>query len=118
MIEVEFMNDVPLERIDIFKDHFLRCGVTNKDVVAVLAETQSRRELVNTVEQAIEKIGSKSTTTVLPTPLNYGPVPIRSTGASLAIGGNRSVVAELAATTFVVDCTVEGCCTLRSEIKS
>ena len=108
MIEVEFMNDVPLERIDIFKDHFLRCGVTNKDVVAVLAETQSRRELVNTVEQAIEKIGSKSTTTVLPTPLNYGPVPIRSTGASLAIGGNRSVVAELAATTFVVDCTVEG----------
>ena len=45
---------------------------------------------------------------MLPTPLNYGPVPIRSTGASLAIGGNRSVVAELAATTFVVDCTVEG----------
>ncbi len=55
MIEVEFMNGLPLERIDIFKDHFLRCGVTNKDVVAVLAETQSRKELVNTVEQAIKK---------------------------------------------------------------
>ena len=53
MIEVEFMNGLPLERIDIFKDHFLRCGVTNKDVVAVLAETHSRIELVYTVEKAI-----------------------------------------------------------------
>tara|TARA_Y100000590_G_scaffold135989_1_gene155601 strand:+ start:5357 stop:6415 length:1059 start_codon:yes stop_codon:yes gene_type:complete len=108
MIEVKFMNDVSLERVGIFKDHFLRCGVNNEDRVMVLAETQSRRELVKTVEQAIEKIGSKLSTTTVSTPLNYGPVPIRSTGASLAIDGNEALIADLASTTFVVDCTVEG----------
>ena len=36
------------------------------------------------------------------------PVPVRSTGASAAIGGLSAVVAALGQAGFVVDCTVEG----------
>jgi len=37
-----------------------------------------------------------------------GPVPVRSTGASEAIGGLQPVVSALAQAGFVVDCTLEG----------
>ena len=36
------------------------------------------------------------------------PVPIRSTGTSLAVGGLEPVIAALAGSGMVVDCTVEG----------
>ena len=44
----------------------------------------------------------------MPTPRNRHPVPVRSTGASAAIGGLPAVVAALGQAGFVVDCTVEG----------
>ena len=44
----------------------------------------------------------------VPTPPQRAPVPVRSTGASDAIGGLKPVVSALAAADFVADCTVEG----------
>jgi 2,5-dihydroxypyridine 5,6-dioxygenase len=37
-----------------------------------------------------------------------GPLPIRSTGASVAIAGHGPTIAALQAADFVLDCTVEG----------
>ena len=45
---------------------------------------------------------------VVPTPRNRHPVPVRSTGASEAIGKLAPVVAHWAQAGFVVDCTIEG----------
>jgi 2,5-dihydroxypyridine 5,6-dioxygenase len=45
---------------------------------------------------------------VVPTPRNPHPVPVRSTGASEAIGKLEPVVAALGQAGFVVDCTIEG----------
>jgi 2,5-dihydroxypyridine 5,6-dioxygenase len=44
----------------------------------------------------------------MPTPANPGPLPIRSTGASVAIAGHGPTIAALQAADFVLDCTVEG----------
>jgi 2,5-dihydroxypyridine 5,6-dioxygenase len=44
----------------------------------------------------------------VPTPGSSQIVPIRSTGASQAIGGNASVIAALSTADLVIDCTVEG----------
>ena len=44
----------------------------------------------------------------MPTPANPGPLPIRSTGASVAIAGHAPAIAALQAADFVLDCTVEG----------
>ncbi|HJX21898.1 MAG TPA: hypothetical protein VJ454_12970, partial [Steroidobacteraceae bacterium] len=52
--------------------------------------------------------GAKVFHIVLPTPRNPHPVPVRSTGASVAIAGLAPVVAALEQAGFVVDCTLEG----------
>ena len=44
----------------------------------------------------------------MPTPRNPHPVPVRSTGASEALGGLEPVLAALAAPGLVVDLTLEG----------
>ena len=54
----------------------------------------------------------------VPTPPQRAPVPVRSTGASDAIGGLEPVISALAAAEFVADCTVEGCCTRPSWARS
>lgn len=45
---------------------------------------------------------------VVPTPPSAHAVPIRSTGASQALAGHPAVIAALAASDLVIDCTVEG----------
>src|SRR5690606_25005541 len=45
---------------------------------------------------------------VMPSPPLRDPVPLRSTGTSLALQGNRSAMAALSSAEIVVDCTVEG----------
>ena len=45
---------------------------------------------------------------LLPTPRNKHPVPVRSTGASEAIGQLAPVVGALGQSGIVVDCTLEG----------
>jgi len=99
---------VPWHRIEAFSDQFARCAVTAGETAVVLAESDSRPELVEVATVALERLGAAVATVVMPTPANPGPVPIRSTGASLAVGGHRAAIAGLAAADFIVDCTVEG----------
>jgi 2,5-dihydroxypyridine 5,6-dioxygenase len=74
----------------------------------VLSETQSRQVLVRLSELALASLGARWFHVVVPTPRQTAPVPVRSTGASDAIGRLQPVVAALAGSVFVADCTVEG----------
>ena len=94
--------------IDSFCEVFRLCGVQPGDACAVLSETQSRPALVTLSELALARLGARWFHVVLPTPRQTAPVPVRSTGASDAIGQLAPVVAALAGSVLVVDCTVEG----------
>ena len=94
--------------IDTFADVFRLCGVQPGDACAVLSETQSRDALVQLSELALARLGARWFHVVLPTPRLTAPVPVRSTGASDAIGGLGPVVQALAGSVFIADCTVEG----------
>jgi 2,5-dihydroxypyridine 5,6-dioxygenase len=94
--------------IDAFATLFERCAVKRGDTAAILSETQSRALNVQLAELALLRLGARPFHIVLPTLANPHPVPIRSTGASEAIGGLAPVVGALAAAGFVVDCTLEG----------
>jgi 2,5-dihydroxypyridine 5,6-dioxygenase len=94
--------------IDAFCETFERCGVKAGDSAAILSETQSRQLNVHLTELALLRLGARVFHIVLPTPRNPHPVPVRSTGASVAIGGFAPVVAALGQAGFVVDCTLEG----------
>ena len=94
--------------IDSFAEVFALCGVQAGDVCAVLSETQSRPSLVRLSELALARLGARCFHLVLPTPRQTAPAPVRSTGASDAIGRLQPVVAALAGSVFVADCTVEG----------
>jgi 2,5-dihydroxypyridine 5,6-dioxygenase len=74
----------------------------------VLSETLSRPSLVQLSELALARLGARWFHVVLPTPRQSAPVPVRSTGASDAIGQLPPVVAALAGSVFIADCTVEG----------
>jgi 2,5-dihydroxypyridine 5,6-dioxygenase len=102
--------DVRIEAkwIDSFCEVFRLCGVQPGDACAVLSETQSRASLVRLSELALARLGARWFHVVLPTPPQSAPVPVRSTGASDAIGRLQPVVAALAGSVFVADCTVEG----------
>jgi 2,5-dihydroxypyridine 5,6-dioxygenase len=94
--------------IDMFAEVFALCGVKAGDTCAVLAETQTRAELPQLAELALLKLGARPFHLVLPGKPLAAPVPVRSTGASDAIGRLEPVVQALAASTFIADCTVEG----------
>ena len=94
--------------IDAFAEVFERCAVKRGDTAAILSETQSRQLNVQLAELALLRLGAKPFHIVVPTPRNRHPVPVRSTGASEAIGGLAPVVSALGAAGFVVDCTIEG----------
>lgn len=94
--------------IDRFVEVFRLCGVTPGDACAVLSETLSRPSLVQLSELALARLGARWFHVVLPTPRQSAPVPVRSTGASDAIGRLQPVVSALAGSAFVADCTVEG----------
>lgn len=94
--------------IDLFADVFARCKVGPGDVCAVLSESQSRALNVQLAELALHKLGARPFHVVVPTPRQQAPVPIRSTGASVALQGLAPALQALAASTFVADCTLEG----------
>lgn len=104
------MNPVRLDPkwINTFADVFKLCGVQPGDACAVLSETQSRPAIVQLSELALASLGARWFHVVLPTPRQTAPVPVRSTGASDAIGGLGPVVQALAGSVFIADCTVEG----------
>jgi 2,5-dihydroxypyridine 5,6-dioxygenase len=94
--------------IDVFARHLRACALSEGEVVAVLSESGSRAELVETSRLAAQMLGARVYDVVVPTPPSSGPVALRSTGASLALAGNRGAIAALAAADLVIDCTVEG----------
>ena len=94
--------------IDAFCEVFERCAVKRGDTAAILSETQSRALNVHLAELALLRLGARPFHVVVPTPRNRHPVPVRSTGASEAIGKLAPVIGALGAAGFVVDCTIEG----------
>lgn len=83
-------------------------GIGRGTTVAVLSETQSRPVLVHLSELALHDLGADYCMITMPTPRNTAPVPVKSTGTSWAIQGNRAVIEALSRVEVVVDCTVEG----------
>ena len=94
--------------IDLFAEVFGRCKVAPGDVCAVLSESQSRALNVQLAELALARLGARAFHVVVPTPRQSAPVPIRSTGASVALQDLAPAIGALAACTFVADCTLEG----------
>jgi 2,5-dihydroxypyridine 5,6-dioxygenase len=94
--------------IQAFEDVLRRCGLRPGDRVAVLCESQSRPVLPELARQAAARLGCAVFTLLLPSVFPAGRPGVRSTGASDAIQGSAPVIAALAASTLVVDCTVEG----------
>ncbi len=94
--------------IDAFADTFALCGVKAGDTAVVLSETQSRPVNVQLAQLALARLGASVFQIVLTSPKLTAPVPVRSTGASDAIGQLAPVVQALAASTFIADLTVEG----------
>jgi 2,5-dihydroxypyridine 5,6-dioxygenase len=93
--------------VDAFEAVFARCALGPGDSMAVLAESQSRPVLVQLAVLAASRMGCRPYVITVPSIFEAGP-PVRSTGASTALGGLAPVVGALAASTLVVDCTVEG----------
>ena len=94
--------------IDAFAETFALCGVQPGDECAVLSESQSRRVNVELSDLALARLGARVFHLTVPTPPQTAPVPVRSTGASDAIGGRRAVIDALKQVVLVADCTVEG----------
>ena len=94
--------------IDVFVQAFGLCGVQPGDACAVLSETQTRPALPKLSELALLRLGARPFHVVMPGRPLAAPVPVRSTGASDAIGQLEPVVQALAASVFIADCTVEG----------
>jgi 2,5-dihydroxypyridine 5,6-dioxygenase len=103
-----FADRIEAKWIDAFCEIFAKCAVKRGDIAAILSETQSRPLNVHLAELALLRIGARPFHLVVPTPRNRHPVPVRSTGASEAIGGLEPVVSALGQAGFVVDCTIEG----------
>ena len=94
--------------IDMFVHVFGLCGVKAGDACAVLSETQTRPELPQLSELALLRLGARPFHLVMPGRPLTAPVPVRSTGASDALGHLEPAVQALAGSVFIADCTVEG----------
>ena len=94
--------------IDCFAEVFGRCGVVAGDVVAILAETQSRQINLELAELALLRLGCRPFLITVPSPRLSAPAPVRSTGASDSLGGLVPVISALSQSVLVVDLSVEG----------
>ena len=94
--------------VDTFSRVLELCAIGEGDPVAILSETQSRRVNVEITALALAGLGARPFHIVMPTAPQSAPVPVRSTGASNAVGQLEPVIAALASATMVVDLTVEG----------
>jgi 2,5-dihydroxypyridine 5,6-dioxygenase len=94
--------------LDAFETVFRLCKAAPGEAVCLLAESQSRALNIDLAELALLRLGCRPFRCVVPTPASTAPVPVRSTGASRALGQHPAVLAALAASGMVVDLTVEG----------
>jgi 2,5-dihydroxypyridine 5,6-dioxygenase len=101
-------DDIQGKWIDLFAEVFQLCKVGSGEPCAILSESQSRRINVQLAELALHRLGARPFHVVVPTPRQSAPVPVRSTGASVALQNFAPVIGALASSHFVADCTVEG----------
>lgn len=94
--------------IDAFEAVLRRSALQSGDTVAILCESQSRPVLPELARLAVARLGAHSFTLALNSLFESSRPVARSTGASTAIQGIAPVIAALASSTLVVDCTVEG----------
>jgi 2,5-dihydroxypyridine 5,6-dioxygenase len=94
--------------LDAFEAVLRRCALRAGDTVAVLHETQSRPVLPQLARLAAARIGCQVFSVGVPSVFTRGHPVVRSTGASAVLNGLAPAVSALAASTLVVDCTVEG----------
>lgn len=94
--------------LQAFEQVLRRCALQPGDSVAVLSESQSRPVLPQLARLAAARLGCRVFSVVLPSVFSDSLPVARSTGASAVIGQLAPVVSALAASTLVVDCTVEG----------
>jgi 2,5-dihydroxypyridine 5,6-dioxygenase len=94
--------------IDAFERVFNLCKVARGEAVAILSETQSRPLNVHLTELALARLGATVFHVIVPTPPQGALVPVRSTGASGALAGQRAALESLKAVGLVADLTVEG----------
>lgn len=94
--------------VNRYAEQFRACNLQPGEVAVLLHEAASNPQIVENARVALEMCGAAVADVRMPTPPNFGPLPIRSTGASQALAGHRSAVAACAAADFVVDCTAEG----------
>ncbi len=91
-----------------FRRVFELNGIAKGTTVALISETQSRPVLVHLSELALFDLGADFCMLSMPTPPQTAPVPVKSTGTSLAIRGNRAAIEAMKCCDVIVDCTVEG----------
>lgn len=84
------------------------CQLSSTELCVVLSESASRSQNVATALLAAQSLGAETFQVVMPTPVNPGPVPLRSTGTSLALQQNPAAIAALCRADLVIDCTLEG----------
>lgn len=94
--------------INAFQEVFQLCKIRTDEQVVILSETQSRPLTIHLAELALGRLGLQNFHLQVPTlPPAKGPV-IRSSGASLALTGQRVAIDALAASDVVIDLTLEG----------
>ncbi len=94
--------------IDAFETVLRRCALQPGDQVAILGETQSRPVLMEMARLVATRLGGRCFMLTLPSVLGHGEPLTRSTGACPAIQNSAPVIAALAASALIIDCTVEG----------
>jgi 2,5-dihydroxypyridine 5,6-dioxygenase len=94
--------------LDAFEAVLGRCALQPGDTVAVLSESQSRPVLPQLARLAAARRGAQVFCLVLPSAFTPELPVARSTGASPVLRQLAPVVAALAGSTLVIDCTVEG----------
>lgn len=91
-----------------FRRVFALNGIGKGTTAALIYETQSRRVLAHLAELALYDLGADFCMLKMPTPAQTAPVPVKGTGTSLAIQGNRAAIEAMKQCEIVIDCTVEG----------
>ena len=91
-----------------FRRVFALNGIGKGTQVALIYETQSRPVLAHLSELALYDLGADFCMLKMPTPPQTAPVPVKGTGTSLAIAGNRAAIEAMKHCEVIVDCTVEG----------
>ena len=94
--------------IEAFQKTLSLSAVGSDLPVAILSETQSRRLNVELTELALLRLGARPFHLQAVTPAQTSSLPLRSTGASLALQQHPGLLAALTAVPVIIDLTVEG----------